>query len=335
MLHHESYETPELEQLRESYDFDEYVAQGSSELEQMLLLKHWVFENIDFRHNYAVGNLRNTVEILSMAQSGTSFHCSHFAAVYMQLAAAMGWTPRYIFARNVKKEEHATNEVWSNELRKWIFIDVTWNLHIEKGGMPLSALEIRKEWLANGGRDLVYVYGAGDGEQRYTAADFPIARNENNAWIWWPIDEVFITYTYQMAYVTRNDFFSYDDGSGANIWDQIVILLDDVNNSDQGWGFRERPAVEEMRSLYHDVNRVDVRVRQLDRSSMSLEFDAAGPYNVSPNFDAFLVRVGEEPWRPSGPSLVLEGPERDAVVQVRVRNRFGVLGPITTYQGPH
>jgi hypothetical protein len=269
-----------------------------------------------------------------MAAGGASFHCTHFAAIYMQTAVSMGWTSRYLFVRNTEREEHATNEIWSNEWAKWIFIDVTWNLHIEKDGVPLSGLEIRKEWLANGGEDLVYVFGAGEDEIRYTAADFPVERDDNNAWSWWPIDEIFMTYTYQMAFVTRNDFFSHSDGSGADIWDRIVVLKDSVNGGDKGWSLRDRPNIQDMRALYHDVNRVDIAACELDNRTVMLKLDAFGPYNDSPNFETYLVRVGDGEWEVSDGMVTLRGRERKVPVQARIRNKFGVLGPVTTYYRP-
>ena len=328
---HESTDRPELAELRRLYDFDEVASGAGSEFERMLLLKDWVFRNVDFRHNYRFGNLRNTLGILAMAAEGTGFHCSQFAAVYTQLAVAMGWTPRYLFMRNTRAEEHASNEIWSNEWAKWVFIDVTWNLHIEKDGVPLSTLEIRKEWLTNGGTDLVYVFGAGEQSERYTSDDFPVQRSDNNAWIWWPIDEVFISYTYQMALVTRNDFFSHGDGSGEAIWDDIVILKDEVNGSDRRWSFRNRPNVTDMRALYHDVNRVDILACDLDARTLALKLDAFGPFNDTPNFQEYLVRIGDGPWRVSEPLVVLRGRERSRTVQARVRNKAGVLGPVATY----
>ena len=326
---HESHETPGLAQLRSEFDFDEYALRGTSELGQMLLLKNWVFENVDFKHNYPLGNLRNALEILRLERSGATFHCSHFAAVYMQCAVSMGWTARYFFLRNVKEEEHAVNEVWSNQLGKWIFVDVTWNVHIEKGGVPLSILEIRNEWIRNGGRDVVYVFGAGENEARYTHEDFPVERSDNNAWIWWPLDEIFITYTWEIALIGRNDFFSGRVGEGEGFWDLIYIVRDSLNDWDTGWSLRGRTDVDDMRALYHDVNRVDIHASPADEHTLAVHLDAFGPYNYSPNFQGFEIRLNGGAWKSADADFTWELNRRRNLLEARMRNRFGVSGPVT------
>jgi hypothetical protein len=54
---------------------------------------------------------------------------------------------------------HGVNEIWSNKHRKWFISDAEFDGHFEKGGVPLSALEIRDEYLKNGGKDVELVVG--------------------------------------------------------------------------------------------------------------------------------------------------------------------------------
>jgi len=326
---HESADTPEIARLRAEFDFDEYAARGETELDQMLLLKNWVFENVDFKHNYGLGNLRNALRILRLARGGATFHCSHFAAVYMQCAVSMGWTARYFFLRNVKEEEHAVNEVWSNQLSKWIFVDVTWNVHIEKDSVPLSILEIRNEWIRNGGRDVVYVFGAGANEARYTHEDLPVERSDNNAWIWWPLDDIFITYTWEVALIGRNDFFTGRVGEGDGFWDLIYVIKDSLNSWDEGWSLHRRTDVDDMRALYHDINRVDVRTEPAGGRSLRVRLDAFGPYNYTPNFREFEARINGGAWRAVGPDFRWDLGRGPNVLEARVVNRFGVTRPVT------
>ena len=326
---HESYDTPQLQTLRNEFDFDEYVSRGKSEFEQMILLKDWVFSHVEFKHNYAVGELRNAIKILRMGRKGSTFHCSHFAAVYLQSALSMGWTARYYFLQNIKQEIHAVNEIWSNDYRKWIFIDVTWNIHVEKNRVPLSLLEMREEWLKNHGMDVVYVFGAGENEIRYTFRDFPVERSDNNAWIWWPLDEIFITYTYEMALVGRNNFFSNGAGDGEEVWDNIYVLRDELNENDDTWSLRNRTDIDDMRALYHDINRVDIHPTRVTDRHLEIRLDAFGEYNFTPNFKEFLVRIDGREWKVSQDNFRWELTRRRNVLEARVRNRFGVLGPVS------
>jgi hypothetical protein len=322
----EAFETPQLARLRRLYNYDEKIAKGASEMEQMLLLKSWVFRNIPYQHNYDLSYMHDSLDILSLATAGTGFLCTQLSAVYTQLAVSMGWTSRYIFNRNPNGDEHSTNEIWSNQLGKWVFIDVTWNLHMEKSGVPLSAMEIRREWLANKGRSLVYVYGAGADEARYTASQFPVKRNDNRAWREWPLDEAYLGYLWEMAYVGRNDFFSND----VMFWDNIQIYRDEANGNDDSWGFRHQPAAD-VETLYHDVNRVDIQLASRDARLVTVKLDAGGPRNTTPNFKEFLVRVNGGDWKAlTGDSLTVGANGPNTTLQARVRNKFGVLGPVTT-----
>jgi hypothetical protein len=56
---------------------------------------------------------------------------------------------------------HGVNEIWCNKYQKWFISDAEFDGHFEKGGIPLSALEIRDEYLRNGGKDVVLVTGPG------------------------------------------------------------------------------------------------------------------------------------------------------------------------------
>lgn len=322
----ESFAAPELARLRKLYNFDEMISKGASELDQMLLLKNWVFRNIPYRQNYDYAYLHDSLDILSLATSGIGVLCTQLSTVYTQLAVAMGWTARYIYNRNPAGDEHSTNEIWSNQLGKWIYIDTTWNLHVEKSGVPLSALEVRREWLANKGRNLVYVFGAGANEARYTSAQFPVKRSDNRAWQLWPLNDVWISYTWEMAWIGRNDFFANNE----LFWDGVQVYKDAAVEDDQGWGFRNQPAPG-VAMLYHDVNRVDIQLSSRDARVVTVRLDSSGPRNITPNFDRFLVRVNGGEWMPlEGDTLAVRAAGPNTTVQARVRNKSGVLGPVAT-----
>jgi len=340
-FHHEEYGVEQLQTLRRLYDYDEYAREGESELEQMLLLQQWVFDTIAYGGAREYTQLRNSLTILSKARQGEVFWCNNFAAVFMQCAVSLGWTARYVFFRTPLGDTHISNDIWSNELEKWILLDATWNIHIRKNGVPLSIAEIRQEWIENDGADLEYIYGAADRAQSYSARELPIERDESMLWKWWPVDDQWISFTYAVAYLTRNDLFSYGDGEGSSIWNDILVIRDDLNRNDQSWEFRRRPAVENLEDLYHDLNRVDMRLvpdYRWPRSTSGdvlLSLDAYGDSSYTPNLGRLLVRIDSGEWRTAEPLLRVDQP-RDAtvVVEARIRNRFGVLGPVSRLEIP-
>ena len=54
---------------------------------------------------------------------------------------------------------HGINEIWLNQYNKWFLSDAKYDHHFEKKGIPLSALEIRDEYLKNKAADIAVVKG--------------------------------------------------------------------------------------------------------------------------------------------------------------------------------
>lgn len=328
IFYYEDYGTPQLNTLLDEFDFDEVISSEKTEFEQITALKNWVFYKLYFKHNYPMGAVRNALKILRYTEAGKSFHCVHFASTFMQCALSLGWTTRYMFVQNIKNELHATNEIWSNEYKKWVMIDVTWNIHIEKDGIPLSGLEIRNEWIKNDGHDLVYVFGDSENEARYTYKDFPIHRNDNNAWIWWPIDEIYMTYFYEIAYIGRNDFFSSGDGDGSSIYDYVYIIKDELNENDNDWDFRFSQDIDNMKALYYDINRIDISYDYIDWDTVQVKLDAFGDYNYTPNLKNLSIKINDGEWEDSPDSFFWDLKSGRNILYARTVNKFNRQGPI-------
>jgi hypothetical protein len=346
-FYHEDYGTRELDVLRQTYDFEEYVAAGKTELERMILLQDWVYRRVAYGGAPQYVDLRDSLTILSLAVQGEEFWCNNMAAVFMQAAVSLGWTARYVFLRSPEGDAHITNDIWSNDLKKWIMLDATWNLHLERDGVVLSVPEVRAVWEERRMGDLTYVFGAGRDERRYTVADMPIERSDSKLWHWWPVDERWISFTHLVAYVMRNDFFGIERGNGGSIWSGIVTLRGRPQPGDPFWEFGGKPVASDLRALYHDVNRVDVRLvpsylpasppvraarRPASQPEVRLWLDAYGPENYTPNLDHFLVQVNGGAWLKSGAEHVFKPVAGVNTIRARVVNKFGVQGPVTEYQ---
>jgi hypothetical protein len=292
-------------------------------------------------------DLRNSLTILRLAKGGEEFWCNNMAAVFLQTALAMGWTARYAFLRSPEGDAHITNDLWSNDLKKWILLDATWNLHLERDGTVLSIPEVREVWATQTMSELDYVFGAGRDEARYTVRDMPIERTDSKLWHWWPVDQKWISFTHLVAYVMRNDFFGIERGNGGSIWRGILTVQDPVLSArDRAWEFYGKQVATDLRALYHDVNRVDVRVvpayeqagppparvrRDVEAPPVKLWLDAFGADNYTPNLEHFLVQVNGGPWQISGPELVFEPRKGINSIRARVVNKFGVQGPVTYF----
>jgi len=173
----DTFANPKLKELRERYKLDAVVAPGRDEFERQILLLDWVhhqFKKFGRPSTEALGAL----EILKGIEDGQPFFCVQYAHLYASAAASLGWVDRELALRRHQdppgggSTEHLTTEIWSNQHRKWVMMDPTANMHIEKDGIPLSGFEIRQEWFYREGTNLVFVVGKD--RKQYRNADLPI-----------------------------------------------------------------------------------------------------------------------------------------------------------------
>jgi hypothetical protein len=135
--------------LRRNWKLDDIVAPGKTELDKFILLRNWVRRQ--WPHNE--GNCWrpwDAINILS-APAGDHGMCVHYGVTYTQCALALGYNARQIILNN-----HYVSEIWSNDLKKWILMDVEavqpegWDrygtaIYLRKDtGLPMNGLEIHR-----------------------------------------------------------------------------------------------------------------------------------------------------------------------------------------------
>jgi hypothetical protein len=336
IFYHETPEEPLLAQLQSEFDFSEYISAGFTEFEEMALLKEWVYSRIPYDLNYDDSDLRNSILVLRRARKGDSFICTTKSTVYVQCAASLGWTSRLILLRKPTGEEHAGNDIWSNQHRKWVYIDTTWNIHVERRGVPLSIQEIQHEWLKNSGRDIEYVFGAGKNARRYTARDLPVVRDDSKIWKLMPLDSSWLSYSSVITVLGRNDFFSCCKRNGANGWDPLYVSRGRPNWRRTILAFFSNGRNYSPEMLFYDLNRVDIslsrprgKAKERQGNPIEVRLDAFGKNNYTPNFMEYLVQINNEDWKMSDEHFIWNPEPGDNIVRARIMNRFGVVGPVT------
>jgi hypothetical protein len=335
-FYHESSEEPRIDQLLREFDFSAHVSTGVSEFEEMTLLKNWVYTRIPYDLNYADSEQRDSISILRRAKKGDAFLCTTKSTVFLQTAVSLGWTSRLIFLKRPTQEEHAGNDIWSNQYRKWVYIDPTWNIHIERRGVPLSIYEIRREWLKNGGRDIMYVFGAGKSARRYTARDLPVIRDDSKIWKLLPLDHAWLGYFNEIAVLGRNDFFSCCNSNGSGAWDPLYVMKTKRSWKDRFKSFFAKSSGYSSKILFYELNRVDVHIGGQDgkqskrhRRTVEVKLDAFGKNNYTPNFMEYLVKLNGGDWKVVGDRFTWSLEPGENIVRARIMNRFGVVGPVT------
>src|SRR5882762_6047797 len=174
----DSFDNPKLKALREQYHLDEVVAPGKDEFEKQLLLLDWVNHRFK-KFGKPSSPARGALDIIKAIDEGNTFFCSHYGDVFVSAAASMGWVDRCMALRRPDNwgsgsTEHTSTEIWSNQFRKWVMLDPTFAMYVEKDGVPLDAWEIRQDWFYNDAKGLVFVLDKD--RKKYRKSDMPVFR---------------------------------------------------------------------------------------------------------------------------------------------------------------
>jgi hypothetical protein len=266
---------------------------------------------------------RGALEILRGVEDGQTFFCSQYAHVFVSAAASLGWIDRELALRRHQDQpgqsssEHSTTEIWSNQYRKWIMMDPTANMHVEKRDVPLSAYEIRQEWFYRAGQDLVFVIGKE--RQKYRKADLPIilGRFPGFGDLTVPADEL-EKYGF-IGYIPNTDLMD----AGLD-YGRMFIVKDQLCEGTR-WHIRDAPSNPGV-DPYFPVNQAAVRLAaEQDSIRVTLQ-------TMTPNFQTDEFRLDGGDWVASGESLLWSIQPGLNRLEVRTLNRFGVHGPVSTVE---
>ncbi len=163
-LSFEDLTSPKFEALKEKYQLDTIFHGEKDEFKRILLLRQWIKSVIPIDN---VGDpypgSGHVDSILDAALGGVGFHCGHFMKVQNAVMNAYGYVTRTLGAgpgvKGGPDGHHGINEIWLNDYNKWFLSDAKYDHHFEKNGIPLSALEIRDEYIKNSAADIVKVKG--------------------------------------------------------------------------------------------------------------------------------------------------------------------------------
>lgn len=163
---YEDLSQPKFDSLRLKYRMDTVFHGEKDEFKRILLLRNWIREVMavnDYASAYPGSG--SAEGILDAALQGNGYHCAHFTEVQNAVMNAYGYVTRCLGSgpgvKGVADGHHGINEIWLNKYHKWFLSDAKYNHHFEKNGIPLSALEIRDEYLMNKAADIILVKGPG------------------------------------------------------------------------------------------------------------------------------------------------------------------------------
>lgn len=316
----EDYHHPRLARLRDRYKIDEAVDGVVGEFDRFLSLRNWVHSQWVLDQSQTVSG--DALEILEQASRGVRFCCGHSMVVLQAVMASFGYVVRNLgIERDHRVGEgfhHGVNEVWSNHYAKWVVLDATYDVHYERDGTPLSALELHEAARADGGKGIVKMRGT---DRRPYPMEESDALEASVRTYWWT------------AWHLRMDPFTHPYWAGA---DRLMVYDNDAFRS--GTWLRQQGD----RRVSHWAYGADAFVPVSDRHQVEwtpgvpdLTFHVEGPGQVrvdlrsaTPNLRDYGIRLngkGEHSATGRGIRWLLrEGTNR---LVAHTRNLFGVDGP--------
>jgi len=314
----DSYDNPKLTELRNRYKLEDIVAPGQGEFEKQVLLMDWAHQQFKKFGQPSTG-AKGALEILKAIDEGHAFFCSQYAQLFVSGAASLGWIDRPIALRRHKgvnkvggSTEHSVTEIWSNQHRKWVMLDPTSNMYLERGGVPLNAYEIRQEWFYNDGTNLTFVVVG----KRYKKSDLPIFLKRFPGFGDLAVDPDELDKYGFVAYIPNTDLMD----SGFD-YAKMFIVKDSLCDGTK-WHIRAVPA-----------NPAEEPYFPLGQAALTLLPDGPGVQvtmrTMTPNFARFEVRLDGGQWTQSESNLVWKVHNGMNRLEARTVNRFGVNGPIS------
>ena len=317
----DSADNPKLKELRERFKLDDVVAPGKDEFERQVLLMDWTHRQFK-KFGKPSTNARGALQILEAIGEGHSFFCAQYAQVLVSTAASLGWVDRSLALRRHQgsnklggSTEHSVTEIWSNQYRKWVMLDPTSNMYLEKNGVPLNAYEIRQEWFYHDGRDLVFVVGK---ERRtYRKSDLPIKLGHF---------ENFGDLTVEPDELDKYGFMGFIPNT--NLMDAgydyaAMFIVKDALCDGTQWHLRKVPA-----------NPATDPYFPIGQAAMGLSVES-GKLNVTlktltPNFSRYEIRTDSGGWQATAGKFqwnIHTGANR---LEARTVNAFGATGSLST-----
>lgn len=312
----EDLSSPKFSALREKYQLDTVFHDEQDEFTRILLLRDWVRKVIqisDFESSYPGDDHAET--ILDHALKGQGYHCGHYKIVQNAVVNAYGYVTRCLGAgpgvKGGPDGHHGINEIWSNQYQKWFLSDAKYNHHFEKNGIPLSALEIRDEYLKNRAADIVLVKGPDR-----TPIQFDGVANAEGEVISISKEKFAQTYTWLEWEATNNRFTAWPDNE-----DEISTLnmyADDyfksntwIWNGKPHWAYGKKymKLVSDRRAVEWTPNTISADVR-IDGNRASIELNSN-----TPNLRTYQIRELEQ-----GDPMAIGWKDVSASVDVKLKN---------------
>lgn len=138
----------DLIELKETYKLDTLVQNCKSDFDKVVKIQSWVQSR--WKHD---GNnpseKANALYILNEVKKGRRFRCVEYSIVANQCLSALGFKVRGLglMTKDISEVKsgggHVVNEIYLDDIKKWVFIDPQFDVITTSKGTPLNAIELQ------------------------------------------------------------------------------------------------------------------------------------------------------------------------------------------------
>ena len=147
---YQSADNPNLVSLRKAFNLDS-IAGGGNDVSKILNLMHWIHNLVPHDGSHGNPEVMNALNMIAVCKNDKrGLNCRGLATVLNECYLAMGFKSRFLTclpkdSLGVDQDCHVIDMVYSNQLKKWLWIDPTFDAYMmnEKGEL-LSVEEVRE-----------------------------------------------------------------------------------------------------------------------------------------------------------------------------------------------
>jgi hypothetical protein len=301
---YESRDNEDIEAFVKKNRLSDLVGGKAKEFDKFVTLNSWVARTKNSRHGtwkrdypWDLKELITEVD----GQLAIKGHCMSYAVVLISALSGLGYHARHWAVNGFRDMDHEVVEVWSNQYRKWIYLDPSLDQYYAdpKTGVPLSLLEMHRVFVNTFFKPGETLEKSMDEQRKAIKAiggkNAPIQcfdggyhygrRTEDYDWGWL---HGYLAAGF-MRLTTRNNFHSQKEpwfshfGEGVADFDVYLSWVDEKTppKSDKITRFSGRE-----RDFYWTLNQAVFRASRSDEEILDL---ALG--NSQPFFDHYIVEV--------------------------------------------
>jgi hypothetical protein len=320
----QSLDEPQLDQLAAREHLRDLVAATPRQFDQIRRVQDWV--NAQWPDGTpAPYPPWNALTVLDWIRSGkTGGFCAQYAQVFLQSLAALGFTARYIeIGSRDNPYAHYLTEVWSNDYDKWVVMDADFNVHFERDGVPLSALEIHDALVSSTLADVVPVFeSARPGHA--TPATWPLRTAELYDYLRYHLNADHLSRPHDAPFDRFGDMIEFEDPR-VPAWEVSRVASSFPKER------LTRRRVSDRRIVSAKLNQVEITIRRAAGDRVTLDLRDNVLQRTSYQYRVTATGDSSGSWQSTTqPTLALRMPDAGGIVEVRGVNVRGIAGPPAT-----